>query len=110
MILHPHKLLSGLLTFLVTTLSAAPLPLEKPGSAEAKAPSAIQAAAILPLPNPLIPVVLKVDDLTIKGRLPERWKRITDFAMERKIKFSIGILANSLEGDKSEYMVYIKDL
>ncbi|EIQ01394.1 putative xylanase/chitin deacetylase [Opitutaceae bacterium TAV1] len=58
------------------------------------------------------PVVLKVDDLvsTRDGRVPERWQRITDFAKERKIKLSIGIIANSLEGDKPAYFDYIKTL
>ncbi|HSI84231.1 MAG: DUF2334 domain-containing protein [Candidatus Methylacidiphilales bacterium] len=68
------------------------------------------AASTAPLPDPLIPVVLKVDDLASRGSVPQRWKRITDFAIERKIKLSIGLIANSLEGDKPAYFAYIKEL
>jgi len=70
------------------------------------------AAPQAPLPAPLIPVVLKVDDLTVggNGSVPARWKRITDFAIERKIKLSIGIIAKSLEGDNPAYSAYLKDL
>ncbi|CAM2953709.1 DUF2334 domain-containing protein [Rariglobus hedericola] len=64
------------------------------------------------LPAPLIPVVLKVDDLSVRGNgaASARWKRITDFALERKFKLSIGIIANSLEGDKPAYSAYLKNL
>jgi hypothetical protein len=69
-------------------------------------------AVIPPLPQPLVPVVLKVDDLmsTREGGVPERWQRIADLAIERKIKLSIGIIANSLEGDKPAYFDWIKKL
>jgi len=64
------------------------------------------------LPDPPIPVVLKVDDLSVRGNgtVSERWRRITDFALERKIKLSIGLIAKSLEGDKPAYSAYLKDL
>lgn len=64
------------------------------------------------LPEQLIPVVLKVDDLSVRGNgeISARWKRITDFAVERKVKLSIGIIANSLEGEKPAYAAYIKSL
>lgn len=64
------------------------------------------------LPSPLVPVVLKLDDLisTPTGGIPERWKRIADLAVERKIKLSIGIIANSLEGEKPAYFAWIKQL
>ncbi|MFA6286494.1 MAG: DUF2334 domain-containing protein [Opitutaceae bacterium] len=73
------------------------------------------AAALAPLPPlPASPpvIVLKLDDLvsTRDGNVVPRWKRITDFALERKIKLSIGIIADSLEGDKPAYFSYIKDL
>jgi len=69
-------------------------------------------AALPPLPDPPTPVILKVDDLvsTGNGGVPERWKRITEFAIERKIKLSIGVIANSLEGDKPAYFAWIKGL
>ncbi len=75
--------------------------------------SVVTTAAALPsLPDPPIPVILKVDDLisTGAGGVPERWKRITDFAIERKIKLSIGVIANSLEGEKPLYFAWIKSL
>lgn len=61
---------------------------------------------------PPVPVVLKVDDLSVRGNgtVSERWKRITDFAIERNIKLSIGLIAKSLEGDKPAYSAYLKDL
>ena len=63
-----------------------------------------------PLPNPLIPVVLKVDDLIAGDPVPPRWKRIIDFALERKIKLSIGVIANSLATDKPSYAAYLLEL
>ncbi|RRJ96935.1 DUF2334 domain-containing protein [Opitutaceae bacterium TAV4] len=63
------------------------------------------------LPDPLPAIVLKLDDLTTrKDIVPPAWKRLTDFALERKIKISIGVIANSLEGDKPAYFNYIKEL
>ncbi len=64
------------------------------------------------LPEPRIPVVLKVDDISSKpdGSVSARWKRIIDFALERKIKVSIGVIANSLEGDKPAYLAYLKQV
>jgi hypothetical protein len=65
-----------------------------------------------PLPTPLIPVVLKVDDLSVRGDgdASARWKRITDFALERKIKLSIGLIAKSLEGNHPAYDTYLREL
>ncbi len=65
-----------------------------------------------PLPDPRVPVVFKVDDMTAtgKGGVPERWKRLTDFARERKIKLAIGVIAKSLEGDNPAYLDYLKGL
>lgn len=75
-------------------------------------PSGESASAIPPLPQPPVPVVLKVDDLlcTREGGVPERWQRIADLAIARKIKLSVGIIANSLEGDKPAYFDWIKKL
>lgn len=68
--------------------------------------------AIPSLPKPPVPVVLKLDDLlsTRESGVPDRWQRIADLAIERKIKLSIGIIANSLEGDKPAYFDWIKKL
>lgn len=65
-----------------------------------------------PLPDPRVPVVFKLDDMTSTGGggVPERWKRLTDFAQERKIKIAVGVIANSLEGNKPAYMEYLKQL
>ncbi len=80
------------------------------------APKKIAASApsstVSSLPRPLVPVVLKLDDLlsTRDGGVSDRWQRIADLAIERKIKLSIGIIANSLEGDKPAYFEWIKKL
>lgn len=64
------------------------------------------------LPEPRVPVVLKLDDLvsTREGAVPERWRRVTDFARERNLKISAGIICDSLEGEKPAYFSYIKEL
>ncbi|HEY9250967.1 MAG TPA: DUF2334 domain-containing protein, partial [Rariglobus sp.] len=78
----------------------------------AAAKPAAAPAPLPPLPDSPPVIVLKVDDLisTRDGNVVPRWKRITDFALERKIKLSIGIIADSLEGDKPAYFAYIKGL
>ncbi|CAM2953831.1 DUF2334 domain-containing protein [Rariglobus hedericola] len=82
-------------------------------SAAAAAPvkAALDFSKLPPLPaNPPV-VVLKVDDLaTGGGNVPRGWKRITDFAIERKIKLSVGIIAESLGTANPTYINYIKDL
>lgn len=97
--------------FILEDLDAATGPSPVTPAAPGKTPA--PTTAVLPsLPNPLLPVVLKVDDLvsTHEGGVPERWKRITDLAIDRKIKLSIGVIANSLEGDKPAYFTWIKGL
>ena len=55
-------------------------------------------------------IVVKLDDLADRrGKVHDRWKRVTDFAHERKIKIDLGIVANSLDGDKPGYFQWIKD-
>ncbi len=85
------------------TAVATPVAAAKPAAAPAPLP---------PLPASPPAIVLKLDDLvsTREGDVAPRWKRITDFALERKIKLSIGIIADSLEGDKPAYFAYIKGL
>jgi peptidoglycan/xylan/chitin deacetylase (PgdA/CDA1 family) len=39
----------------------------------------------------------------------DRWQRVVDFAHERGIKIDLGVVANSLEGDKPAYFQWIKD-
>jgi peptidoglycan/xylan/chitin deacetylase (PgdA/CDA1 family) len=80
-------------------------------SAPVAAKSALDFSKLPPLPaNPPV-VVLKVDDLsTGGGNVPRNWKRITDFALERKIKLSIGVIAQSLGTANPSYINYIKDL
>lgn len=57
------------------------------------------------------PVVLKLDDMTVaNGKVPERWQRLTRFAEERRMKTSIGIIGNSLEGEHPEYVSELKRL
>jgi peptidoglycan/xylan/chitin deacetylase (PgdA/CDA1 family) len=54
-------------------------------------------------------IVLKLDDMFVQdGRVPDRWRRIADFSAARKIKVSIGIICNSLEGDHPEYIAELK--
>lgn len=69
-------------------------------------------ATLPPLPDSPPEVVLKLDDLvsTRDGNVVPRWKRITDFALAHNIKLSVGIIANSLEGDKPVYFEWIKSL
>lgn len=68
-------------------------------------------------PNPPVPrdppaVVLKLDDLATDaaGGVPPAWKRLTDFALERKLKISVGVITRSLATATSAYLDYIKDL
>ena len=78
---------------------------------QASANPPLDLSKLPPLPaNPPV-VVLKVDDLaTGGGNVPRNWKRITDFAQERKIKLSIGIIVQSLGTANPSYINYIKDL
>ena len=93
------------------TPPAAATPVTAAPVAAAPSKPALDLTKLPPLPNPPIPVVLKVDDLvTAHGNIPARWKRITDFALERKFKLSVGIICDSLEGDSPAYFAYIKDL
>lgn len=63
-----------------------------------------------PLPDPLIPVVLKLDDLNTRGgNVPGRWIRVTDLAREKNIKVSIGIICDSFDYGKPAYFDYIKE-
>ncbi|HEY9249433.1 MAG TPA: DUF2334 domain-containing protein [Rariglobus sp.] len=72
---------------------------------------ALDFSKLPPLPANPPAVVLKLDDLaTGGGNVPRNWKRITDFALERKIKLSVGIITQSLETANPSYIGYIRDL
>jgi hypothetical protein len=56
-------------------------------------------------------VVWKLDDMNVaNGKVPERWQRLTNYVEERRMKTSIGIIGNSLEGDHPEYVSELKRL
>jgi len=64
-------------------------------------------------PAHAVPVVLKIDDLRTNdsGYLSDRWKRLLPLLREHKtLKLSIGIIANSLEGDNAAYFSWIKEM
>jgi len=52
-------------------------------------------------------VILKLDDL---GSVTPRWQKVVDHLKEKNVKASIGIVCNSLEGDKPSYYAWIKEL
>jgi len=55
-------------------------------------------------------IIMKLDDMVnIKGRVPLQWKQVADVVRERKIKTTMGIICNSLEGDNPEYTNFIKE-
>lgn len=57
------------------------------------------------------PVVLKLDDLVAEdGKVPGRWAKVISFAETERIKTSIGIIGNSLDGDKPLYFEELKRL
>jgi peptidoglycan/xylan/chitin deacetylase (PgdA/CDA1 family) len=78
------------------------------------APVAAAAPAPKPqpkLPDPLVPVVLKLDDLsTGGGNVPAPWRKLVDLAKERNLKITIGLIAKSLEGDKPNYFKWLKEV
>jgi GH35 family endo-1,4-beta-xylanase/peptidoglycan/xylan/chitin deacetylase (PgdA/CDA1 family) len=55
-------------------------------------------------------IILKLDDMASAGtRVPVQWKKLAEFTRGRNIKASIGIICKSLEGDKPEYLGWIKE-
>jgi peptidoglycan/xylan/chitin deacetylase (PgdA/CDA1 family) len=80
------------------------LPFLMPGAALTAAETGGAAGPVL---------LLKLDDLVRNGKGPEatvspRWQRVTDFLEGEKIKASFGLLAESLEGDCTAYVAWIK--
>ncbi|CAN5795008.1 hypothetical protein BH09VER1_BH09VER1_19400 [soil metagenome] len=51
-------------------------------------------------------IILKLDDLT---RVSPNFNRVLDFLKSRNIHASVGIIANSLEGNKEPYFAWIKE-
>jgi peptidoglycan/xylan/chitin deacetylase (PgdA/CDA1 family) len=101
---------TALLTFsLATTIAFSVEPSAPVATPPAK--PVLDLSKLPPLPaNPPV-VVLKLDDLaTGGGNVPRNWKRITDFALERKIKITVGVIAKSLATANHSYINYIKDL
>jgi peptidoglycan/xylan/chitin deacetylase (PgdA/CDA1 family) len=101
---------TALLTFsLATTIAFSVEPSAPVATPPAK--PVLDLSKLPPLPaNPPV-VVLKLDDLaTGGGNVPRNWKRITDFALERKIKITVGVIAKSLATANPSYINYIKDL
>jgi hypothetical protein len=76
------------------------------------APAPPDLSKLPPLPAHPPAVVLKLDDLSAgsSGNVPPNWKRLSDFAIERKIKVSLGIIAETLGTAKPAYVDYLKDL
>lgn len=51
-----------------------------------------------------VAVILKLDDMVQReGAIPAKWQRVYEFAGEKGIPFSAGIIGNSLEDDAPEY-------
>lgn len=69
-------------------------------------------AQTTPTPTPIVPVVLKLDDVRTNdsGYLSARWRRVGDLALERKLKVSLGVIADSLENPKPDYVNWLKNL
>ncbi len=60
-------------------------------------------------PAHIIPVVLKLDDVRTNdsGWLSERWRRVGTLAREKKVKVSLGVIADSLENAKTDYISWL---
>ena len=96
-----RRLFVPALAALVSAVSS----LAAPG-ADAPAPASSPAHAAAP-----VPVVLKLDDLaTGGGNVPQRWRRLTDFAREKNLKISIGVICQSLETGNESYLDYMRQL
>ncbi len=56
-------------------------------------------------------IIIKVDDLKTNpsGVMPAAWDRFADLIKQRHLKAGIGIICNSLEGEKPKYFQWIKD-
>jgi hypothetical protein len=63
-----------------------------------------------PPPAHIVPIVFKLDDVRTNdsGHLSDRWRRLLPLVQERKIKLSLGVIADSLENAKPDYIAWIK--
>lgn len=70
------------------------------------------ARAQTPPPAHIVPVVFKLDDVRTndRGYLSDRWRRLGALARERNIKLSLGVIADSLEGDKPAYFDWLREM
>jgi peptidoglycan/xylan/chitin deacetylase (PgdA/CDA1 family) len=70
------------------------------------------AQAPTPPPTHVVPVVFKLDDVRTNqsGYLSERWRRLLPLVRERQIKLSLGVIADSLEGDKPAYFAWLREM
>ena len=57
-------------------------------------------------------IIIKVDDLKTgkSPSVPDRWQKFADYVRARRLKVGIGIICDSLEGDKPEYFNWIRAL
>lgn len=64
------------------------------------------------VPAHIVPVVIKLDDVDTNksGYLSARWRRVADLAFERKIKISLGVIADSLENPRPDYVSWLNNL
>jgi peptidoglycan/xylan/chitin deacetylase (PgdA/CDA1 family) len=65
-----------------------------------------------PPPANIVPIVFKLDDVRTNdsGYLSERWRRLLPLVQERKIKLSLGVIADSLENAKPAYISWLKEM
>ncbi|AHF90547.1 polysaccharide deacetylase [Opitutaceae bacterium TAV5] len=57
-------------------------------------------------------IVLKLDDLQTNqsGWLSDRWRRVSAFAQERGIRYSLGVIVNSFESPKPAYQKWLDEV
>ncbi len=74
--------------------------------------TSLHAQSDAPPPAHIVPIVIKLDDVrtNASGWLSERWRRVGKLAVERKIKVSLGVIADSLEGDKPAYFDWLHEM
>ncbi len=67
--------------------------------------------AVADIPRRATPpiIVIKLDDLKpVRGVVHPQWQRVADFLASRKIKSSMGIIANTLVDAKPEFVEWVK--
>lgn len=110
-VLSALRRLAALFSLTIATTIAFCAEPSSPGSTAPAGPAPLDLSKLPPLPANPPPVVLKLDDLaTGGGNVPRPWRRVTDFARERNLKISIGVITQSLATANPSYLDYIKDL